>query len=294
MVFWGSLACCPSSSAAKKSCLSSLNHHCRVSFTSCTMDCSKKPAAPRISRLEDGTFRPKWIDTCTRTLSDDEENYLQKKMDDDAHRVLDGKCLTLMDDLWYAELLHGGRKYKCLGVERGQFNAEIDTLLKKWETHKIHIPIHIGKKHWFGVSVLPDSRTIRVYDSCTKYAGKNRNNISGPCDKLTKKGMKELGIKERIGDILSDIHTKCCELDEAKEGRMKFGWKFEVVNDFIYQQNAVDCGVFVCLFFDLVTKNVTLVPPRKELECKYDIKQMRRWVAYSVLSVKERQNGRMK
>ena len=254
--------------------------------------CANRHAA---SRRDDGTFLPKWIQNSTRRLSSNKEKYLLSQTDDNIVRVLGNNRLILDDLLWYADSLHGGRKDKCLGVRKECFHAKTAAIVKVWETYKyIHIPVNIRNTHWIGVTVLPLRQKIKMYDSSTRYGGRNRVNISGPCNSLLNEaGVKELGIKEFMGTILADINKRCMEIDEAT-GKLKLAWNFEVVNDFIYQQNSVDCGVFVCLFFDLVTKNVKMLPPQKETNCKYDIQAMRKWVAFSILNIKKELGGKMR
>ena len=46
----------------------------------------------------------------------------------------------------------------------------------------------------------------------------------------------------RIYNVIEIIEQ---ELHRAQHRK----WTFRIVNEFFYQENAIDCGVFVCFFF---------------------------------------------
>ena len=57
-------------------------------------------------------------------------------------------------------------------------------------------------------------------------------------------------------------------------------WRFQFVNEFVYQENDVECGLFVCFFFECVARRIKLTI-RKNIHRGVKLNDYRKWVAFS-------------
>ena len=197
------------------------------------------------------------------------------------------------------------RKYKsnCITIHSSTadstpFSKHNDTVQTFWKNNKkshCHIPVLVGKtktSHLFGISVDKNKKKIFVYDSKSRKTRKatdepniviqlsdndykqkiSLNNVSGP----------EV-IKMICEEVLSIELDKYAEL-KWNQSKVKEMWKLHIINDFFQQQNHIDCGIFVCYFFECISRGINLVVKRKgEDNISMDLKQYREWVAYSLV-----------
>ena len=253
-------------------------------------------------RHKDGKFQPGWRAT-QRCLDDDQKKYLEKNMTEDVRYIINGGKLRTNDIVWFAEGLQhlrgGGNRgeWRSCGLWLHDFNAGNKALGKQWANiTRINIPVNVKKKHFHAIVIGPQNRKIWYYDSRTRYGNRNGENISGDVSDLNidEWQQKFRGLSEQVRASLMDVHCKCLALDKAAGRHVPIRWRFEVVNDFIYQQNDIDCGVFVCLLFDVLATGMNVLPPGGGQDGKMDIGYMRPWIAYTIRLAQKKQGKKNK
>ena len=134
-----------------------------------------------------------------------------------------------------------------------------------------HIPVRIGKgrgSHLIGVSMAMKQRKIYVYDSHKLY-GKSKvtcPNIIIEVDSDTFHGTDASlfghGSNTTKGEkfhVLEQLYDTLLEVEEACDSNPhNLSWRICLVNSFMYQENEVDCGAFVCFFFECLSRKINL------------------------------------
>lgn len=198
-------------------------------------------------------------------------------------------------------------------------------LLKAWKNEKtafLHVPVLMGKNvHLAGLTVEIQKRRIIFYDSKKMYGGGQLTNIEGlmgqmkmtycksndKWDDLLASDVEALGDKlkgweslfangreQQKYDLTRDkilfVYKKCLQLDK-ESGRLTCPWSFTIVNDFIKQENDVDCGVFVCYFFHCKSMRVDTKMEKYCRDHGFKLGQLRQWIAFSILVAYENNDG---
>jgi len=159
-------------------------------------------------------------------------------IDDQSHRYLNDEVINQYMDLitkrspntvycfntfFYLALTEKGYTHVCRWTKR------LDIFSKK----KLFIPIHIeDSEHWCLVSVCFPEKSIKYYDSM---GGRNFK-----CLKLILKYLM-LEHQDKKGEL---FHPS--------------GWLLMNVRNCPQQQNYWDCGVFVCMYAEYLSRNVPL------------------------------------
>ena len=212
------------------------------------------------------------------------------------------------------------RKFKSntIVVDSFSFHSESDDIQKYWKDSKMkccHILVIVGKKkitHLFGISINKNTKKIHVYDS--KFRKTRKANVTNHEIKLCDKDWKEQILQLKNVNSLEVIKNVCEEVlhieqqsntqwangkeytiaKKKKDGeeenihfKLPYEWKVVFINNFLQQQNNVDCGIFVCYFFECLSRDINLVGKYKGEDNSYnismDLAKYRDWVAYSIL-----------
>ena len=110
--------------------------------------------------------------------------------------------------------------------------------------------------HWSGAIIFMEMKIIRYYDS---------NGI----------GEGDVWLKALMAYLKDEYHAKGCGVFNANE------WKtFKCAEDTPQQDNSFDCGVYFCMFAELITQEKPLTFTQQ------DINQCRRRIASAIINFK--------
>jgi sentrin-specific protease 1 len=133
--------------------------------------------------------------------------------------------------------------YQYKNVERWYYNTtrSSGSKINIFEQYKLLlVPVNIPSiPHWLVVSINFDTKKITAYDSLQSYSSSKSTSIE---------------IMKNMMRWLNDEHKaryNGLEMDQS-------GWQINASVTCPQQQNGVDCGVFTCLFIDLLAFNVPI------------------------------------
>jgi hypothetical protein len=164
----------------------------------------------------------------------------------------------------------------------------------------IFIPLLVGR-HFVAAAVAIKQRKIYFYDPGKDYGLRSatlmEKDILAPLQELTFDTTDENNPKifhrgnvVCQSDVVPDLKIICEQalaIDNHCNPRPNPGepdkrWRFQFVNEFLYQENDVDCGLFVCFFFECVARRIKLtVRKNTHLSRGTQLEEYRKWVAFS-------------
>ena len=251
-------------------------------------------------------FMSKWRSSIP-ILTPVQEYFLKHNMNKGLQHIVNGKWLHLNDILWYVESFPftyfsvDKKKSNSIVIPEDIFLSTSKFLKSVWETGKYgycHVPIH-DVRHFDGITVEIGKRNILFYDPKKRY-GKAGKNIEGTIDVLQSESKWESLLSKlngknkwstaqnKILKIYNVIEIIEQELHRAQHRK----WTFRIVNEFLYQENDIDCGVFVCFFFACVSRKIK-TKVENGCVCGYNLFDLRPWIAYSVLIAKNGKGGQL-
>jgi hypothetical protein len=177
----------------------------------------------------------------------------------------------------------------------------VNRLIRLWLdkfSQYIFIPLLVGKvkrsRHFVAAAVAIKQRKIYFYDSAKVYGLRSATTVEKdilvPLRELTfAKGTiyhqgKVIVRSDAVPDlkIISEqalaIDDHCNPRPNPDEPDKR--WRFQFVNEFVYQENDVECGLFVCFFFECVARRIKLTV-RKNIDRGAKLDDYRKWVAFS-------------
>ena len=164
---------------------------------------------------------------------------------------------------------------------------------KKW----MHVPILLGRgerAHYISVSIAKNRRRLYLFNSAKR---QGRSAVTDDIDIVldnktfehvetgeirddSGRYMHLLGVRElqNICDTVVNLSEQC------KTNPHSLSWNICIVNSFFHQENDVDCGIFVCFFFDCLSRGINLKTRNNnqgDIGKGLKIGSYREWIAFS-------------
>lgn len=201
-------------------------------------------------------------------LGDEEINYylflLQQR---EKEKFMGTKRILILTTQFFAKLMshnpeseRATPRYNYHNVQKWMWSEKEKKKIDIFQHEMVFVPIHESPYHWLGLMIYMKDKRISAFDSCNTgddHGGKYYHRI--------------------ILQYLQDEHQRVYNAKLPQPGE----WKLEKVKSECPQQvGAVDCGVYLCLFADLLSRKLALEFSQA------DIPEARRRIALSILKNK--------
>ena len=221
------------------------------------------------------------------------------KSTDEANIMDTAHCLSTADIISYVQSFEhlllrkrkGGSNSMSVSTECfTSMQPEVIKFWNLWGEKFIHLPVIVGRgrtSHLMSVSVASKQRRIFVYDPRMRYGSKAMEMID-TIEQLDNNSFRNeeyhfRNYERSFGKINTTYFNEASKL-ESNYNPTSYGivWRIHIVKSFMCQENDVDCGAFVCFFFDCLSRDVKLNAGRnQDRGVKMDMN--REWIEFSCL-----------
>ena len=248
----------------------------------------------RMARSKANVDNANFMSAAHRRLFSDFKSTDEANIMDTAHRLSTVDIISYVQSFEYLLLRERQGRSNSMSVSTECFTSMQPEIIKFWNLRGgkfIHLPVIVGRgrtSHLVGVSVAPKQRRIFVYDPRKLYGSKAMK-MEDTIESLNNNSFRNEELHFSNGEVLRGAVAKAIQhiFNEASKldsncNPNSYGivWRIHMVNSFMYQENDVDCGAFVCFFFDCLSRDVKLNAGRnQDRGVKMDI--YREWIAFS-------------
>lgn len=257
-----------------------------------------------------GLYRKRWKDNEHIRLTAEQLNFFDKNGSDFERSILEHTVLLntsvitqyvqSFDDTFFS--VKGAKSCDSMSCGLMDFHVSNESLVKFWKKSYssrrksfCHVPVRTGQgkgKHLVGVTIDIPKRKLCVYNPNRRYTRKSdvddqeiamvefirRNN-----------SQQEMGDGFRFNNVATPqaiikLYKAIIEIQRGlnrEQHNVGQKWRLEIINSFIQQDNAIECGIFVCFFFECISRGVNVNLGKRNAR-QMQLGHRRQWIAFSL------------